>query len=160
MKRRISSWVCIIASVSLGSAAPPGSSGPHVEVLFARTLVVVDQRVVAGAQGLVVPMCDEGGESRRCSLAAHIEVQSGRQWSSAPLSYAAGIPGGIPLDRAKVVKLDPGNSVELRVSFLRRDYVFKAGQQVRLRLDTWLTEEAMRANEPALSVVTSPFALD
>jgi hypothetical protein len=129
-------------------------------VLFARTLVVVDQRVVAGTQGLVVPMCDEGGETGPCSLAVHIEVQSGRQWSAAPLSYAAGVPGGIPLDRARVLKLEPGGSADLRISFLKRDYVFKAGQQVRLRLDTWLTEEAMRANKPALGVVTLPFSLE
>jgi hypothetical protein len=90
----------------------------------------------------------------------HIEVQSGRRWVPASLSYVAGVPGGMPLEQAKVIKVEPGSSANIRVMFLKRDYLLKSGQLVRLRVDTWPTEEAMRAKNPPLTLLTSPFSLE
>src|SRR5262245_40145952 len=140
MRRGIGTWACILGCVGLGLAASPDGPAPRVDVVFARNLIVVDQKVVAGAQGAVVPVCDVGGEDLLCLLAVHIEVQSGPRWVPASLSHVAGVPGGIPLERAKVIKVEPGASANIRVTFLKRDYLLKPGQLVRLRIDTWPTE--------------------
>ena len=128
----------------------------RVELDSVLSMVVTRLNIVADAQGLALPVC----EDTLCSLAVHIEVKSGQRWVPAPLSYVAGIPGGIPLERAKFLRVEPGKSAQFEVRFIRRDYVVKPNQPVRLRIDTWLTEESFRSHEPARSLFTTPFTIE
>ena len=146
----------MLALVCLTAVIAADGSEPRVELHSVLTMVVTQVSFVADARGLALPMCDD----ELCSLAVHIEVKSGNRWVSAPLSYVAGIPGGIPLERAKFLTVDPGKSSKFEVRFIKRDYVVKPNQPVRLRIDTWVTEESFRAHEPAQPLVTSPFTIE
>jgi hypothetical protein len=148
-----SACLAAVAGLYLAAAA---DGRARAELESVRNIVVARLKIVADARGLVLPMCDND----LCSLAVHVEVKSGDRWAPAPLSYAAGIPGGIPLERATFLRVEPNESKQFEVTFIRRDYVVKRNQQVRLRVDTWLSEESFRAHEPARPLSTAPFTIE
>jgi len=157
---RITWYLVAVPFMNLAIAAPPNTAGAHTEILSALTKVVVRARIVAGAEPLVIPTCgtSDNQEPHLCTLGVGIEVETAHGWVAASLTPDIGsVPGGIPLDRTKAKTIEPGMNAEVRFTFDKQDYVLRAGQHVRLRIDTWSTEDSMRANGPKVSVVTRWF---
>jgi hypothetical protein len=157
--RSVVSSAALAMYISLPIPVSSAHAEARVEIERVLGWVVIRQTIVAGDNALVVPVCKLGCEEELCTLGVHIQVKSGSQWVSAPLSYEAGVPGGYPLDQAEVLSLGPGKSKQISFTFIRRDYVLKPGQAVRLRIDAWPSEAAFRANEPPMALFTPPFSV-
>jgi len=138
---------------------PPDGAQARVELVRVRTNIVVRQRIVAGAEALVVPTCGtaENQTLALCNLAVDIEVESLRGWGRAQLSYIGSIPGGYPIEQGPVTVIQPGTVADFTFTIDKQDWVLVRGENVRLRIHTWPTEEAMRARGPKRDVVTAPF---
>jgi hypothetical protein len=142
------------------AAGPPPSSEPRIEVVRVTNEIVVLQRIAAGDSQLVVPTCGAVGDQELslCFLALDIEVESRGGWVRAPLNRDIGsVPGGYPIDQRPVKLIAPGTAAEFTFTIDKQDYVFKRGQQIRLRIHTWPTEESMRAHGPKQELITPPF---
>src|SRR5262245_28745687 len=153
-------FAVVMASIGSPIAAPSGSSGARVEVVKVRNYLVVRQRIVAGESQLVVPTCDVSDDERRslCILAVVIEVESDQGWVRAPLNREIGsVPGGYPIEQGPVTIIAPGTAADFTFTINKPSYVFSRGQQIRLRIHAWPTEESMRAKGPWQELITSPF---
>jgi hypothetical protein len=127
-----------------------------------RNLIVVRQRIVAGAEPLVVPTCGpiENQEQSLCTLGVRIDVETARGWVPASLNSEIGsVPGGYPIEHGPVAVIAPGTASDFAFIINKQDYVLASGQRVRLRIATWQTEASLRAGGPKKEIMTSPFTV-
>lgn len=133
---------------------------PRAELLRVRNDTVVPVRIDAGTTPVVVPTCNaaESQDPELCILAVELEVKSTSGWARAQLDPTiCCLPGGHPIEKGPVRIVQPGTAVGFTYTFARDDYLLKRGQQVRLRIHTWPTEESMRAGGPEHDLITAPF---
>jgi hypothetical protein len=118
--------------------------------------VVVELRSASPA---VVATCGESefGTRLLCLSNAYLEVLTRDGWRRAELRKTFAVLGGPSADRIHPAAIAPNETGQFIFNFSRRHFEVETGQQLRLAVDTWPSEEALRSNSAATRLTSPSF---
>ena len=149
--------VALLTQVSAPFASEPiAPSEPSIDLRQVRTLFRVVMEIQAGYTALVIPVC---GTDDPVLCSAHLEVLSPDGWVAAPTPRDGPILGGYPLDRAKAAVVQPHSSTRFVFQFAKHVFELRDGQQLRVVVDGWPDEVAMRKGDPKIRIEGPAFEL-
>jgi len=108
---------------------------------------------------IVIPTCGSNAESDEhhfCGLASRLQVHTAKGWRPVTVRKGlAGELGGIAKDKWTPLRISPGETAYFSLTIDPSFLDVRTGDQLRVELDTWSTEAAMRTTEPEKKL-TSP----
>jgi len=105
------------------------------------------------AQNIAVPLCGElAGYPSLCWLSTRLQVRTPQGWRAAEPARGAPLPGGVPATAS--VTLKPGAETTVTWEFVRTLFEIPAKAQLRLVVDGWPDEAAMKSEKPSVHIPT------
>lgn len=148
------------AFVAVGSAsAQESSASSEIRDADAQRLVTVKLEIRAKDGALVIPFCGSDEETYSlCSGAALLQVSSSHgAWRAAAVRKGlAATLGMMPKETWKAHQIDIGDTAYFYFRFSPDLLDVERGNQLRVVVDSWTSEAAMRANDHPDKRLTSP----
>ncbi len=151
---------CSIAffGLSLWVQAQP-ASGPELELRNIIPHVLLSIRISTAAEPLFVPHCGETEYGTRilCLAGVHLQVQSHQEWNPVKLRHTFGVLGVARLARFGGRLIPAHSDASVVFDFSRRWFEVEPGQQLRIIVDAWANEQAMKAGAAPTPLTSSVF---
>jgi hypothetical protein len=101
---------------------------------------------------IVIPTCGsdtESDEHHVCGLASQLQVRTAKGWRSVSVRKGlAGVLGGIAKDKWAPLLIAQGDTAYFTLTIDPSFLDVRTGDRLRVELDTWPNEAAMRTTEP------------
>ena len=161
MVRQLMLALIIIAFLGAAQALPDQKKRePQLVALTTNTLVEVEMNLQTAQESLFVPYCEKRNNRKEylCTGAARIEVETRHGWQPAKLRTRDATLGGFnPKGGAPGRVIPPGGGATFTFVFSKDLFAVEHGQPLRVVLDTWPDEEAMKAGDEPIRLVSPPF---
>jgi hypothetical protein len=134
-------------------------SEPQVRVAATVPSITVVVTVVTGGRQLFLPACGESdtGIPFLCDASVRLEAQSNGKWHAAQLETRYGLQSVTPLAKVGGGILSAQVEHTAIFRFDRAGYRVKGGQRLRLVLETWPDEQAMRSGAAPTRLTSGAF---
>jgi hypothetical protein len=122
--------------------------------------VSVEIDIRATDRDLIVPYCSQDADGRRdlCSGFAYLEVLNGKMWTRAkPRRGLAGVLGVPSKDALHTVHIAPEHDEHFVFSFSPGFFGIEKGKHLRVKVDAWQSEEAMRTRDADTGIASPGF---
>jgi hypothetical protein len=110
---------------------------------------------------MVLPTCGsdtESDEHHVCGLASHLQVRTDKGWRPVSVRKGlAGVLGGIAKDKWAPLLIAQGDTAYFTLTIDPSFLDVRTGDQLRVELDTWPNEAAMRITEPEKKLTSPTF---
>lgn len=155
----IAIWVVLSVPAALYQTS---SSSGEIRSANARRFIGVNIEVYAKDAPIVIPACGsnvESGEYLLCGLASRIQVHTSRGWR--PVSVRKGLAGelgGVTKEKWSPSLIARGDSAYFSLTIDPDFLDVRQGEQLRVVLDAWSSENAMRTEAPEKQLTSPSFA--
>ncbi len=147
------------AFIANGSvSAQPVPENSEIRSADARPLISVRLEVRAKEAALVIPICGGDQETHSlCAGAATLQAFSHGAWRAARVRRGlAATLGMLPKDTWKAQRIDVGDTAYFDFTFSPELLDVQRGQKLRVVVDSWTSEAAMRGKDDPDKRLTSP----
>jgi hypothetical protein len=107
---------------------------------------------------IAVPSCGElAGYPWLCGLSIRFQVLTPQGWRATEPAKGSPLPGGVPATSSVTIK--PGTETTFTWQFVRDLFEIPPNAHLRLLVDTWRDEAAMKIGTPSASITTADFSI-
>lgn len=139
------------------TSAPSGA----IRSVEANRYIGVRIEIRAKDAPLVIPVCGsdiESDEHHLCGLASRLQVRTDHGWQSVSVRKGLlAVLGGVAKDAWMPLRIPPGDTAFLVFSINPELLDVRQGDQLRIELDSWSSEAAMRTRDSEEKLTTPPF---
>ncbi len=140
------------------SQKPPSSSA--IVGVEANRFIGVRIEIHATDGPIYIPVCgsDEGGDHHVCGLASRVQVHVGNDWRPASVRKGlAAVLGGVTKDAWTPLRIAPGETEFIVITIDPGLVDVRRGDQLRVELDSWSSEAAMRTKDSEKRLTSPQF---
>ena len=144
--------------VALGQLEDGGAKGPRVGIKHIIPEISVVAEIQTGKDRVVVATCSfRDAFPVLCQDSVSLEVWTGRGWREARMRTTFGVLGGPGRDVAQGRVLPAMTESLIIYEFSRRFYEVEAGQRLRLVINAWADEQAMKNRSGPIHLISPTF---
>jgi hypothetical protein len=160
--------LCVVACAGIALVASERrslcqSEAPDGEIKSVEANRYIGLRIEVQAKDaqIVIPECGHNSESDEyhlCGLASRLQVRTGNEWRPVSVRRGlAGVLGGATKETWAPLLIAPGRAVYFTLTIDPAFLDVRRGDQLRVELDAWPSEAAMRTTEPEKRLTSPTF---